>query len=81
MGVHTNEHIFDRWRLLFGTVSAGNFNPTNGLNNQSTNGNWWTSSVTTASNSANANVNSTNVNPGTNSNNRDNGFSVRCVFP
>ncbi|MCL2094871.1 hypothetical protein FWH13_02020 [Candidatus Saccharibacteria bacterium] len=62
-------------------MSAGSVNTTGNLNNQSTNANWWTSSLNSATNAYRTNVNSTNVNPGTNNNNKANGFSVRCVFP
>jgi uncharacterized protein (TIGR02145 family) len=58
--------------------AAGNRNNSNGsLNNQGSNGNYW-SSTPNGSNAYNLNFNSSNVNPG-NNNNRSNGFSVRCV--
>ena len=64
-----------------GTVASGNFNPGNGLHRQSQNANWWTSSLQSATNGANTWVNGTNANPGTNSNSKFNGLTVRCVFP
>ena len=48
------------------------------LNNAGNNGNYWSSTVNSATNARNLNFNSTNVNP-TNTNNRYNGFTVRCV--
>jgi hypothetical protein len=57
--------------------SAGNRNRINGLlNNQGTNGNYWSSTVN-GTNARNLNFNSTAAN--TNNNNRANGFSVRCL--
>jgi hypothetical protein len=47
------------------------------LNNQGSNGNYW-SSTPNGTNSYNLNFNSSSVNPA-NNNNRANGFSVRCV--
>ena len=58
-------------------ASAGNRNRTNGLlNNQGTNGNYWSSTVS-GTNARNLNFNSSAAN--TNNNNRANGFSVRCL--
>ena len=57
--------------------SSGNRNRTNGtLNNQGTNGNYWSSTVSTT-NARNLNINSSNAN--INSNNRAKGFFVRCL--
>jgi len=57
---------------------AGNRNNSNaGLNNQGSNGNYW-SSTPNGINANNLNFNATGVNPA-NNNNRANGFSVRCV--
>ena len=57
--------------------SSGNRNRTNGtLNNQGTNGNYWSSTVN-GTNARNLNFNSTEAN--TNNNNRANGFTVRCL--
>jgi hypothetical protein len=56
---------------------AGNRNNSNGsLNNVGTNGNYWSSTVS-STNSRNLNFNSSNANM--NSNNRANGNSVRCL--
>ncbi len=58
--------------------TAGYRNRSDGaLNNQGSNGNYWSSSPNSA-NAYNLNFNSTGVNPA-NNNNRANGFSVRCV--
>lgn len=57
--------------------SAGNRNRINGLlNNQGTNGNYWSSTVS-GTNARNLNFNSTAAN--TNNNNRANGLTVRCL--
>ncbi|MFW5766994.1 MAG: hypothetical protein ACOCXO_01375 [Bacteroidota bacterium] len=56
---------------------AGNRNNSNGsLNNVGSNGNYWSSTVS-STNSRNLNFNSSNANM--NSNNRANGNSVRCL--
>jgi len=56
---------------------AGNRNNSNGsLNNVGSNGYYWSSTVS-STNSRNLNFNSTNANM--NTNNRANGFSVRCL--
>ena len=56
-----------------GNVNSGS------LNNQGSNGNYWSSRANSDTNNAyNLNFNSSNVNP-SNNNNRNNGFSVRCV--
>lgn len=59
--------------------ASGNRNNTSGgINNVGSNGNYWSSSPNSATNGYNLNFNSTNVNP-SNSNNRTNGFTVRCL--
>jgi hypothetical protein len=50
------------------------------VNNQGSNGNYWSSTANNSSNGYNLNFNSSNVNP-SNNNNYANGFSVRCVRP
>ncbi len=59
--------------------AAGNSNGSS-VNNTGTNGNYWSSTPNSGNtnNSWNANFNSGNLNP--NNNNRNNGFSVRCVL-
>lgn len=57
----------------------GNYNWNNGgIHNVGMNGNWWSSTVTNATNARNLNFNASNVNP-QNNNNKGNGFAVRCV--
>ncbi len=59
-------------------VVAGNRNNSDGsLNNQGSNGNYWSSSPN-GTNANNLNFNSGSVNPA-NNNNRANGLSVRCI--
>jgi len=59
--------------------ASGNRNNSNGsLNNQGTNGNYWSGTQNNSSNGYNLNFNSTNSNPA-NNNSKANGFSVRCV--
>ena len=60
------------WFVRSGNVNSGS------LNNSANNGNYWSSAVDSTSNAFNLNFNSGNVNPA-NNNNRNNGFSVRCV--
>ena len=59
---------------------SGNYNYGGGVNNQGSNGNWWSrSAYTTAGQAYNFNLNTNgNVNP-QNNNNVGNGFAVRCV--
>jgi hypothetical protein len=49
------------------------------LNDVGNNGNYWSSSVSGASNAYNLNFNSNEVNPANGNDNRANGQSVRCV--
>jgi uncharacterized protein (TIGR02145 family) len=58
---------------------SGNYNT--GLNNQSSNGYYWSSTVNSGTNARNLNFNSSNVNPGNNNTNKNNGFAVRCLAP
>ena len=58
--------------------AGGNRNNGDGsLNNQGGNGNYWSSSPS-GTNASNLNFNGSTVNPA-NTNNRANGFSVRCL--
>ena len=59
-------------------VYSGNWNSSS-ANNRGSNGNYWSSSANNSNNAYNLNFNSSNVNPGTNNNNKYNGNSVRCV--
>ena len=56
---------------------SGNGNGTS-WNNRGSNGNYWSASLNSATNGRNLNFNSGGVNP-QNNNNRNNGFSVRCI--
>ena len=56
---------------------AGNFNDSTPVN-QGSNGNYWSSTRNNGNNMYNLNLNTSNVNPA-NTNNRNNGFSIRCV--
>ncbi|MBR3386387.1 hypothetical protein IKG68_02355 [Candidatus Saccharibacteria bacterium] len=58
-------------------VRSGNVNGGT-LNNAGTNSNVWSSTISAASNGRNLNFNGTGINPA-NSNNRLNGFAVRCL--
>ncbi len=71
-----NSNLYRMCKYMF-IPSAGNRNRINGLlNNQGTNGNYWSSTVS-GTNARNLNFNSTVAN--TNNNNRANGFTVRCL--
>ncbi|MCL2095152.1 hypothetical protein FWH13_03460 [Candidatus Saccharibacteria bacterium] len=72
---------FSQWNGAFGTVSAGFVDMTGSLGNQSTDADWWTSSLFSATYVYRAGVGSTYVGPGTYINHKAVGFSVRCVFP
>ncbi len=62
-----------------GFLRTGNYNYSDGkVYNRTTNGNWWSATRSSATAANNLNTNTTNVNP-QNSNNRGNGFAVRCV--
>ena len=59
-------------------VLAGNRNTTGGFNNRSSNANLW-SSLPSGGNAWNRNLNSGNATVNRNTNNKANGFSVRCL--
>ena len=59
-------------------VYSGNVNGTS-INNCSSNGNYWSSTANNSNNAYNMNFNSSNVNPGTNNNNKYNGRVARCM--
>jgi uncharacterized protein (TIGR02145 family) len=67
-------------RTGFGAEPAGNRN-NNGsqFNNRGLNVNYWSSSVTSATNAWNRQFNYNNAQVNRNNNSRSNGFSVRCV--
>ena len=69
-------------RLLFSLRSAllAGYRNTNGtFNNRGNNGNWWSSSATGSTTAINRNLNTGNRGVNRNSNNKANGFSVRCL--
>ena len=60
-------------------VYTGNYNYNNGsLNNEGSNGNYWSRTANSGTNAYNLNFNSSNVNPQNNLN-RGYGFALRCV--
>ena len=60
----------------FSPVYSGNYN--NGsLNNTGSNGYWWSATANNSNNQYNLNYNGGSLN--TNNNNKNNGFSVRCI--
>jgi hypothetical protein len=59
-------------------VDSGNFNPGNGLNNQSNNGYYWSATTGASTWSYNLNFDTSTVNPA-NTANKWNGLTVRCV--
>jgi len=63
--------------VVIKTVAGNRNNSSASLNNQGSNGNYWSSSVS-GTNASNLNFNATNVNPA-NANNRANGLTVRCL--
>jgi uncharacterized protein (TIGR02145 family) len=64
---------------LIAALLAGNRNTNGTFNNRGTNGNWWSSSEASATNAQNRNLNSSQAGVNRNSNNKANGFSVRCL--
>ena len=60
-------------------VYSGNVNGAS-VNNRNSNGNYWSASGNNSNNAYNLNFNSSNVNPGTNNNNKYNGRMVRCLL-
>ena len=60
-------------------VRSGNYNYSNGnIGTLGSDGRYWSSTASNTTNAYNLNFNGSNVNP-QNSNNRGNGFSLRCV--
>ena len=64
---------------LIAALLAGNRNTNGTFNNRGTNGNWWSSSATGTTTAINRNLNTGNRGVNRNSNNKANGFSVRCL--
>jgi uncharacterized protein (TIGR02145 family) len=68
--------------LLFTLGSGlltGNRNTDGTFNNRTSNGNWWSSSASGATTAINRELNTGNRGANRNSNNKANGFSVRCL--
>ena len=63
------------WKSLFSGYSGA----TGTLYNQGTNGRWWSSTQTSATNAYTLYMNSTTVNPASSNSGKFLGFSVRCV--
>ena len=62
------------------TALPGGYRNNNGtFNNIGNNGNWWSSTENSATNAWNRNLNYNNAEVNRNNNNKNNGFSVRCV--
>ena len=64
---------------LIAALLAGNRNTNGTFNNRGSNGNWWSSSETSTTNAHRRNLNSSQAGVNRNSNNKANGFSVRCL--
>ena len=64
---------------LIAALLAGNRNTNGTFNNRGSNGNWWSSSETSTTNAQRRNLNSSQAGVNRNSNNKANGFSVRCL--
>ena len=68
-----------RWRkypvnfVYSGGVYSGS------VNNRGSGGYYWSSTANSSNNAYNLNFNNSNVNPGTNNNNKYNGRTIRCV--
>lgn len=67
-----------KWSFIFQALLAGNRNTNGSFNNRGTNANFW-SSTESGSNAWNRNLNSNEARVNRNTNNKANGFSVRCV--
>ena len=66
--------------LLFSGLPAGYRNNNGNFNNIGNNGNWWSATENNSNNAWNRNLNYNNTKFNrNNNNNKENGFSVRCV--
>ena len=81
----TEKYIAKKWLCPQSTecfpldfAYTGYYNTSGSLNNETTNGNFWSRTVNDSSNAYNLNFNSSNVNP-QNNGNRGNGRSLRCT--
>ena len=66
-----------RYFLGLSLPLSGNYNSAQ-VYNQGSNGHWWSSTFYNGNNMYNLNSNTSGINP-QNANNRNNGFSMRCV--
>ena len=75
----TKSHSYEPYLIVY----SGRYNDSSASNRGSSSGNgrYWSSTVNTSNsnNAYNLNFNSSSVNPGTNNNNKYNGYAVRCV--
>ncbi len=60
-------------------LPGGNRNTNGNFNNQGNNGNWWSSNENSTNNAWNRKLNYNNDKSNRNNNNKDYGFSVRCL--
>ncbi|MGR3317636.1 MAG: FISUMP domain-containing protein [Candidatus Anammoxibacter sp.] len=67
-----------KWSFIFQALLAGNRNTDGSFNNRGTNAIFW-SSTESGSNAWNRKLNSNEARVNRNTNNKANGFSVRCV--
>ena len=74
MGTKT---IFQRLQLSFSALPAGNYNGS--YNNFGNNANFWSATENSSTNAYNRNLNYNNAGVNRNNNNKNNGYSVRCV--
>ena len=63
--------------MRFGALPAGNYNGS--YNNSGNNANFWSSTEASSGNAWNRNLNYNNASVNRNSNNKSNGYSVRCL--
>jgi len=64
---------------FFSGLPGGYRNNNGTFNNIGNNGNWWSSTENSTTNAWNRELNYNNANVNRNNNNKENGFSVRCV--
>jgi len=74
-----NSRSVNGYFLCFGALAGGNRNNNGNFNNIGNNGNWWSSTENSTTNAWNRNLNYDNDKANRNNNNKENGFSVRCL--
>ncbi len=72
-----NVCITNKW-LFFSLLPGGNYNGSS-YNNLGSNGNWWSSTQNSSTNTWNRRLNYDNGNVNRNNNNKTNGYSIRCL--